>query len=385
MIEVGIPFSDPVADGPVIQAAAQRALDAGVRVADCFDLIAGFRARHPDVPVGILTYANIVVARGPGFMRDAAEAGADSLLIADVPALEAEPFTREMAQAGHRAGADRRRQHARRRRCARIARLSKAYTYCVSRAGITGTHAGGAVRRGPDRPPQAGRRPAADFRLRHFRARARPRRARGGRERRDLRLGDRRSCRAAAATSRLFVRSLKDCDTERLAAAMIESLRTRRRQHGRAADLARADPARLGLDPGRDLSRRPRAARRSPFHQVHEPSGKRIKYEKVVPGIGPVDRDEIVKGYEVSKGHYVLLDPEEIESVKLESRKTLDLTQFVDARRHRPDLFRQALLSSCPPTTSPRKPSSCCARRCKAAKKVGIGQLAMRGQEYVVA
>jgi DNA end-binding protein Ku len=56
------------------------------------------------------------------------------------------------------------------------------------------------------------------------------------------------------------------------------------------------------------------------FHQIHEPSGKRIKYEKVVPGIGPVDRDEIVKGYEVEKGQYVLLDPEEIEGVKLESR-----------------------------------------------------------------
>src|SRR5512138_2301535 len=66
------------------------------------------------------------------------------------------------------------------------------------------------------------------------------------------------------------------------------------------------------------------------FHQVHEPSGKRIRYEKVVPGIGPVDRDEIVKGYETSKGHYILIDPEEIESVKLESRKTLDLVQFVD-------------------------------------------------------
>src|SRR5258708_24049492 len=55
MIEVGIPFSDPVADGPVIQAAAKRALEAGVKVDDCFVLIAGFRARHPDVPVGILT------------------------------------------------------------------------------------------------------------------------------------------------------------------------------------------------------------------------------------------------------------------------------------------------------------------------------------------
>jgi tryptophan synthase alpha chain len=141
MIEVGIPFSDPVADGPVIQAAAQRALAAGVRVGDCFDLIAGFRAKHPDVPVGILTYANLVVAR-TGFMRDAAEAGADSLLIADVPALEADPFVRDMEQAGIEpvliAAANTPEPTLR-----RIAQLSKAYTYCVSRAGITGTHAGG--------------------------------------------------------------------------------------------------------------------------------------------------------------------------------------------------------------------------------------------------
>jgi tryptophan synthase alpha chain len=141
MIEVGIPFSDPVADGPVIQASALRALNAGVRVADCFDLIAGFRSRHPDVPVGILTYANIIVARA-GFVRDAAEVGVDSLLIADVPALEAEPFTREMEQAGLEpvliAAAN-----TPDATLERIARLSSAYTYCVSRAGITGTHAGG--------------------------------------------------------------------------------------------------------------------------------------------------------------------------------------------------------------------------------------------------
>src|SRR5690606_6245513 len=65
------------------------------------------------------------------------------------------------------------------------------------------------------------------------------------------------------------------------------------------------------------------------FHQVHEPSGKRIRYEKVVPGIGPVDTDEIVKGFEVEKGNYVLIDPEEIDAIKLESKKTLDLVQFV--------------------------------------------------------
>jgi len=141
MVEVGIPFSDPVADGPVIQTAAQRALAAGVRVGDCFDLIRSFRDRHPDVPVGILTYANIVVAR-TGFMHDAAEAGADSLLIADVPALEVEPFARAMEQAGIEpvliAAANTPEPTLQ-----RIAGVSKAYTYCVSRAGITGTHAGG--------------------------------------------------------------------------------------------------------------------------------------------------------------------------------------------------------------------------------------------------
>jgi tryptophan synthase alpha chain len=141
MIEVGIPFSDPVADGPVIQAAAQRALKAGVRVSDCFDLIAGFRGRHPDVPVGILTYANLLVARS-GFMQDAVEAGADSLLIADVPALEAEPFAKQMQQSGLEpvliAAAN-----TPDGTLQRVAGLSKAYTYCVSRAGITGTHAGG--------------------------------------------------------------------------------------------------------------------------------------------------------------------------------------------------------------------------------------------------
>jgi len=141
MIEVGIPFSDPIADGPVIQAAAKRALEAGVRVGDCFDLIAGFRANHPDVPVGLLTYANLAIAR-PGFMHRAAEAGADSLLIADVPALEAEPFAGEMMQSGLEpvliAAANTPPETLR-----RIGRLSRAYTYCVSRAGITGTHAGG--------------------------------------------------------------------------------------------------------------------------------------------------------------------------------------------------------------------------------------------------
>ena len=120
------------------------------------------------------------------------------------------------------------------------------------------------------------------------------------------------------------------------------------------------------------------------FHQVHEPSGKRIKYEKVVPGIGPVDRDEIVKGYEVSKGHYILLDPEEIESVKLESRKTLDLVQFVDDDDIEPMYFEKPYYVV-PGDDLAEEAYVVLRDALRDAKKVGVGQMAMRGQEYVVA
>jgi len=120
------------------------------------------------------------------------------------------------------------------------------------------------------------------------------------------------------------------------------------------------------------------------FHQIHEPTGKRIKYEKVVPGIGPVDRDEIVKGFEVSKGEYVLLEPEEIESVKLESRKTLDLVQFVDISEV-DAIYYDKPYFVVPADDLAEEAYIVVRDALRAARKVGIGQLAMRGQEYVVA
>src|SRR5437763_9584881 len=120
------------------------------------------------------------------------------------------------------------------------------------------------------------------------------------------------------------------------------------------------------------------------FHQVHEPTGKRIKYEKVVPGVGPVDKDEIVKGYEVSKGHYVLLDPEEIGSVKLESRRTLDLVQFVDEEEIDATFFDKPYYVV-PADDLAEEAFVVLRDALRAARKVGVGQLAMRGQEYVVA
>ena len=146
MLELGIPFSDPVADGPVVQAAGLRALKAGVRTAGCLRLIAEFRLRHPDIPVGILTYANIVAARGIGrFAVELADTGADSLLVADVPTLEAAPY----AAAARAAGIDLvmiAAPNTPEPALRRIAELSSGYTYCVARDGVTGADRGPTLR-----------------------------------------------------------------------------------------------------------------------------------------------------------------------------------------------------------------------------------------------
>jgi DNA end-binding protein Ku len=119
------------------------------------------------------------------------------------------------------------------------------------------------------------------------------------------------------------------------------------------------------------------------FNQIHEPSGKRIKYEKVAPGIGPVDPEEIVKGYQYEKGKYVLLSEEEIEAVKLESKKTLELTQFVDS--HEIDAIYYDKPYYVVPADDLAEEAFVVLREAlRRAKKVGLGQLALRGREYVV-
>ena len=119
------------------------------------------------------------------------------------------------------------------------------------------------------------------------------------------------------------------------------------------------------------------------FHQIHEPSGKRINYEKVVQGIGPVDRDEIVKGYEISKGNYVLLDEDEIEAAKVESRRTLDLVQFVDAGEI--DVFYFDNPYYVVPADELAEEAFVVLRDAlKETKKIGLGQLSVRGREYLV-
>ncbi len=119
------------------------------------------------------------------------------------------------------------------------------------------------------------------------------------------------------------------------------------------------------------------------FNQIHEPTGKRIKYEKVVPGVGPVDPDEIVKGYQYEKGSYVLLDDEEIEAVKLESKKTLELTQFVD-HDEIDVLYYEKPYYVVPADDLAEEAYIVLREALRRTKKVALGQLAMRGREYMV-
>jgi DNA end-binding protein Ku len=119
------------------------------------------------------------------------------------------------------------------------------------------------------------------------------------------------------------------------------------------------------------------------FNQIHEPSGKRIKYEKTVPGIGPVDVNDIVKGYEYAKGEYVLLDEKEIEGVRLESKKTLELTQFVDSDDIDMIYFEKPYYVV-PADDLAEEAFIVLREALRRNRKIGLGQLAMRGREYVV-
>ncbi|MDX1730252.1 MAG: Ku protein [Aurantimonas coralicida] len=120
------------------------------------------------------------------------------------------------------------------------------------------------------------------------------------------------------------------------------------------------------------------------FRQIHRESGKRIHYDKVVDGIGPVDKDEIVKGYEVGKDDYVLLTDEEIEDVKIETKKTLELVQFVDTCSI-PPLYFDKPYYVVPQDELAEDAFRVVRDALRQAKKTGLGQLSLRGKEYLVA
>ena len=141
VIELGVPFSDPIADGPVIQQAAERALRSGTTLREILSMVRRLRARSA-VPLVLMAYYNSIHAFGPErFCREAAEAGVDGLIVPDMPPDEAGPLQRPAAAAGLHlifllaptSTAERR---------AYVARRSHGFVYYVSLTGITGAKLG---------------------------------------------------------------------------------------------------------------------------------------------------------------------------------------------------------------------------------------------------
>lgn len=127
-----------------------------------------------------------------------------------------------------------------------------------------------------------------------------------------------------------------------------------------------------------------RTAARVSFRQIHGPSGKKIRYEKTVPGIGPVDAGDILKGYELGDDEYLLLEPEELEAIRLETRKTLELVQFVGACEIPPLYFDKPYYVV--PTDELAEDAYRVVRDAlRATEMIGLGQLTMRGKEYLCA
>ncbi|MDH2925370.1 tryptophan synthase alpha chain [Nicoletella semolina] len=136
-LELGFPFSDPLLDGPVIQAANKRALDAGHSTESCFNLMVKIREKYPDIPIGLLLCANLVfVPSAAEFFARCAKTGVDAVLIADLPVAYAQEFADEAKEHGIQLvficppNADSITIN-------KIAIFTGGYTYLVSRAGVT--------------------------------------------------------------------------------------------------------------------------------------------------------------------------------------------------------------------------------------------------------
>ena len=138
-LELGIAFSDPIADGPVIQAANIRALENNITTEESFEVIRKIREYNADIPIGLLLYSNLILAQGiDNFYKTAKEVGVDSILVADVPLHMSKMFRQAAANADiepifiatPNADDDTLRQ---------CASYGRGYTYLLSRAGVTGT------------------------------------------------------------------------------------------------------------------------------------------------------------------------------------------------------------------------------------------------------
>ena len=127
-----------------------------------------------------------------------------------------------------------------------------------------------------------------------------------------------------------------------------------------------------------------REAREFPLHQIDKKSGERIRYQLHVPGKGPVDRSDIVKGFEFEKGRFITFEPEELDTLKLESKQTLDLVQFIDRAELSPTFFDKSYYVA--PTKELAEEAFAVVRDAmRKTGKIAVGQITLSGKERIAA
>ncbi len=120
------------------------------------------------------------------------------------------------------------------------------------------------------------------------------------------------------------------------------------------------------------------------FHQLNRRTGERIKHQNVSGDDGPVQKDEIVKGYEYTKGQYVMIEPEDIEHLRIPSRQTLEVTQFVDRKDVDPEYFEKPYFVT-PQNAAQSEAFAVVRKAMQVAGKIALGKIAFGGREHLVA
>jgi DNA end-binding protein Ku len=119
------------------------------------------------------------------------------------------------------------------------------------------------------------------------------------------------------------------------------------------------------------------------FHRIHQPSGERVRYQTVVPGIGPVERDEIVKGYEYEKGRYVTVGSDDLDKLRLETTDTIDISEFVRSDELDPVYFDKPYYLV-PEGTLAKEGYRVIREALHASETVAIGQVVINARERIV-
>jgi DNA end-binding protein Ku len=119
------------------------------------------------------------------------------------------------------------------------------------------------------------------------------------------------------------------------------------------------------------------------FHQIHKPTGKRVHYTKTVEGVGEVAAKDIVSGFELRKGEYVIMEPGEIDAVKLESKRTIELSQFVPVAEVDPRFFEQPYYVT-PGDADAAEGYLVIREALQKTGTIGIGQLTAGGREHLI-